>query len=67
MFSHHDFLSKSNDLYVFSSCDVKSFIYLCEKSRVQENDQNTFFFIDQSQTLNDYNCTFILTIHSTST
>ncbi len=32
----------------FSLLDIKSFIYSHEKSRVQENDQNAFFFIDQS-------------------
>ena len=50
-----------------SLLDVKSFIYSHEKSRTQENNQNAFSFIDQSQTLNDCNCTFILTIHSMST
>ncbi len=50
-----------------SLLDIKSFIYSHEKSRTQENNQNAFSFIDQSQTLNDYDCTFILTIHSTST
>ena len=50
-----------------SLLDVKSFIYSHEKLRVQENNQNAFFFIDQSQTSNDCDCTFILTIHSTST
>jgi len=50
-----------------SLLDIKSFIYLRKKSRVQENDQNAFSFIDQSQTLNDCNRMFILTIHSTST
>jgi len=50
-----------------SLLDVKSFIYSREKSRAQENDQNTFSFIDQSQTSNDCNCTSILTVHSTST
>ncbi len=50
-----------------SLLDVKSFIYLHEKLRVQENDQNAFSFIDQSQTLKDCNCTSILTIHSTFT
>ncbi len=46
-----------------SLLDVKSYIYLCEKLRAWENDQNTFSSIDQSQKLNDCNCTFILTIH----
>ncbi len=46
--------------------DIKSFIYSCERLIAQENDQNAFSFIDQSQTLNDCDCTFILTIHSTS-
>ena len=55
------------DLNSSSLLDIKSFIYSHEKSRVQENDQNAFSFIDQSQTLNDYDCMFILTIHSTST
>jgi len=50
-----------------SLLDVKSFIYSREKSRAQENDQNAFSFIDQSQTLNDCDRTSILTIHSTST
>ncbi len=47
--------------------DIKSFIYSHEKLRAQENDQNAFSFIDQSQTLNDCDCMSILTIHSTST
>jgi len=50
-----------------SLLDVKSFIYSHEKSRAQENNQNAFSFIDQSQTLNDCDCTSILTIHSMST
>ncbi len=48
-----------------SLLDVKSYIYLCEKLRVQESDQNAFSSIDQSQTSNDCDCTFILTIYST--
>jgi len=55
------------DLSSSSLLNVKSFIYSREKSRAQENDQNTFSFIDQSQTLNDCDCMSILTIHSTST
>jgi len=55
------------DLSSSSLLDVKSFIYSRGKLRAQENDQNAFSFIDQSQTLNDCDCTFILTIHSTST
>ncbi len=51
----------------FSLLDIKSFIYSHEKLRAQENDQNAFSFINQSQTSNDYDCTFILTIHSTFT
>jgi len=47
--------------------DVKSFIYLREKLRAQENDQNAFSFIDQSQTSNDCDRTSILTVHSTFT
>ncbi len=50
-----------------SLLDVKSYIYLHEKSRTHENDQNTFSTIDQSHALNDCDCTFILTIYSTST
>ncbi len=50
-----------------SLLDIKLFIYSHEKSRAQENNQNAFSFIDQSQTSNDCDCTFILTIHSTST
>ncbi len=52
------------DLSSSSLLDVKSFIYSHEKSRAQENDQNAFSFIDQSQTLNDCDCMSILTIHS---
>jgi len=55
------------DLNSSSLLDIKSFIYSHEKLRAQENDQNAFFFIDQSQTLNDCDCMSILTIHSTST
>jgi len=68
---------RSNDLLIMliywkslsssSLLDIKSFIYSREKSRAQENDQNAFSFIDQSQTSNDCDRTFILTIHSTST
>ena len=50
-----------------SLLDVRSYIYLREKLRAQESDQNTFSSIDQSQTLNDCDCMFILTIYSTST
>ncbi len=50
-----------------SLLDVKSYIYLREKLRAQESNQNAFSSIDQSQTLNDRDCTFILTIYSTST
>ncbi len=50
-----------------SLLDVKSFIYSRGKSRAQENDQNAFSFIDQSQTSNDCDRTPILTVHSTST
>ena len=50
-----------------SLLDIKSFIYSHEKLRVQENNQNTFSFINQSQTSNDCDCMSILTIHSTST
>ncbi len=50
-----------------SLLDIKSYIYLCEKLRAHENDQNAFFTIDQSHALNDCDCTFILTIYSTST
>ncbi len=55
------------DLNSSSLLDVKSFIYSHEKLRVQENNQNAFSFIDQSQTSNDCDCMFILTIHSTFT
>ena len=55
------------DLNSSSLLDVKSYIYLREKLRAQESDQNTFSSIDQSQTSNDCDCTFILTIYSTST
>ncbi len=55
------------DLSSSSLLDIKSFIYSHEKSRAQENDQNAFSFIDQSQTSNDCDRTSILTIHSTST
>ncbi len=55
------------DLSSPSLLDVKSFIYSREKLRAQENNQNAFSFIDQSQTSNDCDCTSILTIHSTST
>jgi hypothetical protein len=50
-----------------SLLDVKSYIYLREKSRAQESNQNTFSSIDQSQTLNDCDHMSILTIYSTST
>ncbi len=50
-----------------SLLDVKSYIYLREKLRAQESNQNAFSSIDQSQTLNDCDRTFILTIYSTST
>ncbi len=50
-----------------SLLDIKSYIYLREKLRAQESNQNAFSSIDQSQTLNDYDCMFILTIYSTST
>ncbi len=46
--------------------DIKSFIYLHEKLRVQKNNQNAFFFIDQSQTSKNCDHMFILTIHSMS-
>ncbi len=55
------------DLNSSSLLDVKSYIYLREKLRAQENDQNAFFSINQNQTLNDCDCTSILTIYSTST
>ncbi len=55
------------DLNSSSLLDVKSYIYLREKLRAQESDQNTFSSIDQSQTSNDCDCTFILTIYLTST
>ncbi len=47
--------------------DVKSYIYLREKLKAHENDQNAFSTIDQNHTSNDCNCTSILTIYSTST
>jgi len=47
--------------------DIKSYIYLREKSRAHENDQNALFTIDQSHASNDCNRTFILTIYLTST
>ncbi len=50
-----------------SLLDIRSYIYLRAKLRVQESDQNAFSSIDQSQTLNDCDCTFILTIYSTFT
>ncbi len=50
-----------------SLLDIKSHIYLREKLRAHENDQNAFSTIDQSHALNDYDCTFILTIYLTST
>jgi len=50
-----------------SLLDIKSYIYLREKSRAQESDQNAFSSIDQSQTSNDCNRTSILTIYSTPT
>jgi len=50
-----------------SLLDVKSYIYLREKLRTHENDQNAFFTIDQSHASNDCDCTFILTIYSMST
>jgi len=55
------------DLNSSSLLDIKSYIYLREKSRAQESDQNAFSFIDQSQTSNDCDRTSILTIYSTST
>ncbi len=55
------------DLNSSSLLDVKSYIYLREKLRVHENNQNAFFTIDQSHASNDCNRTFILTIYSTST
>ncbi len=36
------------NLNLFSLLDVKSYIYLHEKSKAQENNQNAFSFIDQS-------------------
>ncbi len=50
-----------------SLLDVKSYIYLREKLRAQKSDQNAFSSIDQSQTSNDCNHMFILTIYSTFT
>ncbi len=68
---------RSNDLLIiliywknlnsFSLLDIRSYIYLHEKLRAQESNQNTFSSIDQSQTSNDCDCMFILTIYSTST
>ncbi len=55
------------DLNSSSLLDIKSYIYLREKLRAQESDQNAFSSIDQSQTLNDCDRTSILTIYSTST
>ena len=55
------------DLSSSSLLDVKSYIYLRGKLRVQENDQNVWSTIDQSHSLNDCNRTSILTIYSTST
>ena len=55
------------DLNSSSLLDIKSYIYLREKSRAQESDQNAFSSIDQSQTSNDCDRTSILTIYSTST
>ncbi len=55
------------DLNSSSLLDVRLYIYLRERLRAQESDQNAFSSIDQSQTLNDCDCTFILTIYSTST
>ncbi len=53
------------DLSSSSLLDVKSYIYLHEKLRVHENNQNAFSTIDQSHALNDCDCTSILTIYST--
>ncbi len=50
-----------------SLLDIKSYICLREKLRAQKNDQNAFSSINQSQSSNDCDRTFILTIHSTST
>ena len=50
-----------------SLLDVRSYIYLCEKLRTHENDQNAFSTIDQNHASNDYDCTFILIIYSMST
>ncbi len=55
------------DLNSSSLLDVKLYIYLCEKLRVHENDQNAFSIIDQNHALNDCDCTSIFIIHSTST
>ncbi len=45
--------------------NVKSYIYLHEKLKAQKNNQNAFSSINQSQSSNNCNCMFILTIHST--
>jgi len=55
------------DLSSSSLLDVKSYIYLHEKSKAHENDQNAFSTIDQNHASNDCDCTSILTIYSTST
>jgi len=55
------------DLSSFSLLDVKSYIYLREKSRVHENNQNTFFTINQNHASNDCDHTSILTIYLTFT
>ena len=55
------------DLNSSSLLDVRLYIYLRERLRAQESDQNAFSSIDQSQTWNDCDRMFILTIYSTST
>ncbi len=55
------------NLSLSSLLDVRSYIYLCEKLRTHENDQNAFSTIDQNHASNDYDCTFILIIYSMST
>ncbi len=55
------------DLNSFSLLNIRLYIYLREKLRVHENDQNAFSTIDQSHASNDRNHMFILTIYSTFT
>jgi len=72
--SHNYSAWKSSDLLIMliywkelnlsSLLDIKSYIYLRERLKVHENDQNAFSTINQNHALNNYDCTFILIIYS---